>query len=139
MEQKNLSVVEYYNILQREYLIAEFRSKIYISPNDKRYYKRVMQYKRNKIDDIAKRNNLDSIFTNAILNQECRDSLFEYGKPLFEMNAKDEECYFSVGNYFSYMGEPWKLEEINGDVLVIFSEKKKIKKKISKKDAVRIL
>jgi hypothetical protein len=37
------------------------------------------------------------------------------------------------------MGEPWKLEEINGDVLVIFSEKKKIKKKISKKDAVRIL
>ena len=139
MEQKSLSVVDYYNILQREYLIAEFRSKIYVAPNDKRYYRRVMRHKREKIEDIAQRNNLDSIFTNETLARECRDSLFSHGKPLFEMTFKDKECYFTIGNYFSYSGEPWKLEAVDGDVLTIFSEKKNIREKISKKDAIRIL
>lgn len=138
-ERKNLSVVEYYEALQREYLIAEFRSKIYISPNDKRYYRRVMRHKREKIEDIAQRNNLDSIFTSEAKQREYRDSLFEHGKPLFELTFKDKECYFAVGNYFSYNGEAWKLESVEGDFLVIFSEKQNKKEKISKKIAIRIL
>jgi hypothetical protein len=32
---RNLSVAEYFLIIQKEYLIAEFRKKIYFSKNDK--------------------------------------------------------------------------------------------------------
>ena len=62
---RNLSVAEYFLIIQKEYLIAEFRKKIYFSKNDKIYYQRVMDGKKNKINDIAKRNRLDSIFNNS--------------------------------------------------------------------------
>ena len=60
---RSLSVAEYFHVIQREYLMAEFRRKIYFSPKDKRYFSRVMEFKREKIEDIAKRNQLMSIFT----------------------------------------------------------------------------
>ena len=41
---RNLSVAEYYAVIQREYLIAEFRKKIYYNPKDKNYYQRVMKH-----------------------------------------------------------------------------------------------
>ena len=58
---RNLSVAEYFLVIQKEYLIAEFRKKIYYNPKDKAYYQRVMTHKAKKINDIAKRNRLDSI------------------------------------------------------------------------------
>ena len=35
---KNLSVAEYFLQIQKEYLIADFRRKIYYSPKDKKYW-----------------------------------------------------------------------------------------------------
>ena len=49
---RNLSVAEYFLVIQKEYLIAEFRKKIYFSKNDKNYYQRVMNGKREKIEMI---------------------------------------------------------------------------------------
>ena len=75
---RNLSVAEYYQTIQREYLISEFRRKIYFSPKDKKYYQRVMTHKAEKINEIAERNHLDSIFTNTEYLQSINDMASHY-------------------------------------------------------------
>ncbi len=38
---RNISIAEYFDVLQREYIISEWRRKVYYSPRDKRYYTKV--------------------------------------------------------------------------------------------------
>ena len=42
---RHLSVAEYFLQVQKEYLIADFRRKIYFSPKDKNYYTNVWSWK----------------------------------------------------------------------------------------------
>ena len=138
---RNLSVAEYFLAVQREYLIAEFRKKIYFSPSDKAYYQRVMNYKAEKINNIAKRNHLDSILNDSVKMEEMRNELFnEFGKPKFEMNEKDLENYYAIGNDFSFKGDIWVLNKINKDgTLTIYSPKLKKYEVVKNDDVCRIL
>ena len=138
---RNLSVAEYFDVIQREYYIAEFRRKIYYSPKDKRYYGRVMEHKRVKIEDIAKRNHLDSIFTSESKAAQVRGALFdEFGRPRFEMTAEDRNNYYSVGNEFSYCGSVWTLDAVQQDgKLVLYSSYYEQYETVDPADAIRIL
>lgn len=138
---RNLSVAEYFLAIQKEYLIAEFRKKIYFSPNDKAYYQKVMNYKAEKINDIASRNRLDSILNNSERMEEMRDELFDkLGKPKFEMSKTDLENYYAVGNDFSFRGDIWILDQINEDgTLILYSEKLQVYEIADKDEICRIL
>ena len=138
---RNLSVAEYYEIIQKEYLIAEFRKKIYYSPKDKNYYQRVMSHKEEKIRDISERNRLDSIFTSQSMLSDMRNELFDNnGRPKFDMSETDVQNYYSVGNEFSYMGEIWILDQINEDgTLTIYSNRHQRYEKVPIEDVCRIL
>lgn len=138
---RNLSVAEYFLIIQKEYLIAEFRKKIYFSKNDKIYYQRVMDGKKNKINDIAKRNRLDSIFNNSEKMEEMRDELFDkLGKPKFEMSPTDIENYYASGNEFSFRGDIWILDQIKEDgTLTLYSAKLQQYEDAKKENVCRIL
>lgn len=138
---KNLSVAEYFLIIQKEYLIAEFRKKIYFSKNDKIYYQRVMDGKKNKINDIAKRNRLDSIFNNSEKMEEMRAELFDkLGKPKFEMSPTDIENYYASGNEFSFRGGIWILDQIKEDgTLTLYSAKLQQYEDAKKENVCRIL
>jgi hypothetical protein len=138
---RNLSVAEYFLIIQKEYLIAEFRKKIYFSKNDKIYYQRVMDGKRNKINDIAKRNRLDSIFNNSEKMEEMRAELFDkLGKPKFEMSPTDIENYYASGNEFSFRGDIWILDQIKEDgTLTLYSAKLQQYEDAKKENVCRIL
>ena len=137
---RNLSVAEYFAVIQREYLIAEFRKKIYYNPRDKNYYQRVMNHKGDKINDISRRNHLDSIFTSSKKMEEVRNELFDsLGNPTFELNNTDVENYYCVGNDFSYNGEAWILEEVCGDTLVIRLSSSGERKEVRKDQVCRIL
>lgn len=138
---RNLSVAEYFLAIQKEYLIAEFRKKIYFSPNDKAYYQKVMNYKAEKINDIASRNRLDSILNNSERMEEMRDELFDkLGKPKFEMSKTDLENYYAVGNDFSFRGDIWILDQINEDgTLILYSEKLQVYEIADKNEICRIL
>lgn len=59
---RNLSVVELFEILQSEYVVCELRAKIYPLDKHKDYWRDLMEKKRTKIIDIAKKNALFSIF-----------------------------------------------------------------------------
>lgn len=137
---RNISIADYFIILQKEYLIADFRRKIYYNPKDKAYYQRVMQYKKEKIDNIAERNHLDSIFTNAEKRKELEKELFdENGLPKFDMTVKDLQNYYSFGNEFSYNGEIWILNKVIGNKLELFSAKENKIIEVDRKYACRIL
>lgn len=143
MEQKtrNLSAAEYFLVIQKEYLLAEFRRRIYYSPKDKAYYQRVMEHKAQKIKDIAKRNCLDTIFDNPRKLEEIRNELFdEMGKPKFEMTVSDIENYFAPGNEFSYKRSIYVLKEVEKDgTLTLYSEKLNQYETAQKSDVCRIL
>lgn len=138
---RNLSVAEYYSVIQQEYLIAEFRKKIYYNPKDKNYYQRVMSHKEDKIRDISGRNHLDSIFTNPDLMTEIRGNLFDrWGRPKFNMTPQDVQNYYSPGNEFSYKGEIWTLDQVNEDnTLTIYSTKYQRYERVKKDEICRIL
>ena len=138
---RNLSVAEYFVAIQKEYLIAEFRKKIYYNPADKNYYGRVMRYKAEKINCIANRNKLASILNSEEKMKEVKKELFDMlGRPCFELNEKDKENYYAVGNEFSFMGEIWFLDQVNeDDTLTLYSSKQEKYIKAYKKTLCRIL
>lgn len=140
-QQRHLSVAEYFLQIQKEYLIADFRRKIYYSPKDKAYYKKVMGYKKDKINAIAERNHLKSILNDVDKYAELRNLLFDSnGKPRFEMTAEDVKNYYCVGNEFSYGGEIYTLDQINEDgSLTVYNQSIEQFKKVQKDDVCRIL
>lgn len=138
---RNLSVAEYFLVAQKEYLIFEFKRKIYHNPSDKRYFKRVMKYKKEKIENISKRNRLNSIFNSSEKMEEVRNHLFDkLGKPKFDLSEKDIDNYFSPGNEFSYKGEIWILDQINNNgKLTIYSKSSQCFEEVDKTEICRIL
>jgi len=74
---RNLTIFEYFEKLQLEYIVAELRKKIYPVIRDKKYYERVMKAKKEKILDIASRNTLPSIFDTEIDEGDTRIEMYQ--------------------------------------------------------------
>jgi hypothetical protein len=138
---RSLSVAEYFYVIQREYLMAEFRRKIYFSPKDKRYFSRVMEFKREKIHDIANRNKLTSIFTSPEKMRDVKAELFDpLNRPMFAMSPKDWVNYYSVNSDFSYQGEVWKLDAVKGDYITLYNERSQVyADNVPKSEVIRVL
>ena len=102
MSNRNLSVAEYFIQIQREYLIDIFRSKIYINSKDRAYWKKVVEFKKEKIETISLRNSLKSILNDKYKYREFCNELFDKNnKPKFELTETDLENYYSIGSEFS--------------------------------------
>ena len=138
---RSLSVAEYFHVIQREYLMAEFRRKIYFSPKDKRYFSRVMEFKREKIHDIANRNKLTSIFTSPEKMRDVKAELFDpLNRPMFAMSPKDWVNYYSVNSDFSYRCEVWKLDAVKGDYITLYNERSQVyADNVPKSEVIRVL
>lgn len=138
---RELSAAEYFIQIQKEYLIAIFRSKIYFSPKNKRYWKKVAEYKAEKIKSIATRNKLNSILNNEQKMKEFSERLFDkIGKPKFELTAEDWKNYYTAGNEFSYKGEIYTLDAIREDgKLQLYSLDKKEFEVADKENVCRII
>lgn len=82
---RELPFKEFFENLQREYIVAELRYKIYPSERDKKYYKeREMEGKKKCIIDIAMRNNFESIFSSVTLHDKLHGEIYgECGLPNF--------------------------------------------------------
>jgi len=72
MSNKNLSKLDYMEVLQQEYFAAEIRSKIHHKKNSKNYWKRVMAGKKTKIKSIADELEIPSIFDDNEYFQEVK-------------------------------------------------------------------
>lgn len=101
---RDLSVLEYFKELQKEYFAAEIRSKIYSKMKDKKYFRdRVMVGKEIVIKDIAKNNHLPSIFTSKKEYYKVRNLVYgERGYPNFEYKNESFRSQFGEKDLFYY-------------------------------------
>lgn len=107
---RKISFLEFFNQLQKEYLVAEIRYKIYTNIVDKKYYKeREMLGKKNTIENISIKNNLPSIFSNKELYNNIRHEIIgEWGLPKFlyrDELDKEKRGIRDIYNYFSRRSE----------------------------------
>jgi hypothetical protein len=112
MKSRDISILDFFNTLQHEYFCAELRSKIYTKQADKDYWKTIMQHKKNKIQDIAIRNKLKSIFSDNKEYQKVFDSILCFGVPNFiyrdfhqkrKLENRDLYFYFQPGSDVKFM------------------------------------
>jgi hypothetical protein len=114
---RDLPITNYLDILQKEYVVAEIRHKIYPKISDKKYWKKVMNGKKKKVEDICFRNKIGSIFT----EQEEKERIYleiypEKGVPNFSYINNDQK----LGN-----GDFPGLEET--DYIYYYSEGAKVR------------
>jgi hypothetical protein len=110
---RDISILDFLENLQLEYLLYELRSKIYPKKDDKQKYKEIMQFKEDKIFDICSKNNLRNIFNDGEILQEIESKFYnEFGNPK-EMTNRDKYFYYLIGSDFSYNGQGVKLLSYN--------------------------
>lgn len=88
---KKLSVYELFQILQIEWIVADLRARIY--PNDiKPYWNRVKEGKKKRINDIAEKNSLPTIFTDEEMKRILEKKVYQpQGIPVFRYTDIEHE------------------------------------------------
>lgn len=83
---------DFFACLQREYLVAELRYKIYPRQKDKDYYlHREMEGKKKTIESISARNNFPSIFNDTWLRDKYKAEIYnEFGLPNFIYRSSED-------------------------------------------------
>lgn len=105
MSERKLSIYQYFEILQKEWLVADLRCRIYQNKKDKGFWLKVREGKRVKIENIAEKNKLPTIFTDSELKKDLERAIYnDYTYPNFhykdEQHAR-EQGYWDLTNYYS--------------------------------------
>lgn len=108
MEQKpksrHLSIYQFFETLQLEWLIADLRFRISIKAKDKEYWKKVKEGKQLTIEGIADRNSLPTIFTDSDLKADLEKRIYGSGN-YPDFHYKDEsnkqlQGYWDLLHYY---------------------------------------
>ncbi len=108
---RDISKIAYYELLQREYISADVRRKIYFKPSDKKYWKKICDYKKEKISSLSNEFELPSIFnceeTRLRLVKEFRNV---GGIPLFQYKEDGSDKALErtdLLNYYKVDSDIW--------------------------------
>lgn len=94
---RNLKIFEFFKILQLEALCAELRSKIYTRSKDRNYWRKVYEFKKKTVQDIAERNKVDgealpNIFSDEEIHKDYSNEIYGNGGfPTFLYKNKENE------------------------------------------------
>lgn len=104
MKNRTLNFNDFFACLQREYLVAELRYKIYMKVKDKEYYlHKEMEGKKKTIESIASRNNFPSIFTDQWLFEKYKSEIYnEWGLPNFIYRSDEDRTNRRPSDIVSY-------------------------------------
>ena len=104
MKNRTLNFNDFFACLQREYLVAELRYKIYMKAKDKEYYlHKEMEGKKRTIESIASRNNFPSIFTDQWLFEKYKSEIYnEWGLPNFIYRSDEDRTNRRPSDIVSY-------------------------------------
>lgn len=81
---RNLSVYQFFQILQVEWIVADLRSKIYPKKKDKEYWNKVKEGKEKIFQQIAEKNHLPTIFTDEEMRRLLELEVYKpQGLPAF--------------------------------------------------------
>jgi hypothetical protein len=100
---RNLSTYEFLEALQKEYFYAFLRSRIYPSISQKNYYRQLMDFKKEKIENVAGKNDLPNIFTDDKLYMHYRKLVLgEGGFPKIRYRNQQEKNRLEVSDMTNY-------------------------------------
>lgn len=150
MKDRNISIVEYLEVLQNEYIFNEIRKKIYPKKQDRDYYQKVLDSKKEKILDISERNRIPCIFTTPDIKDKLMKRLIPmFGFPNFtskESNRRyyevyDQRNYYRRESNFKFIIDTdikiGILKNVENDICIIESEGQLYH--VSKNDCARII
>lgn len=104
MERK-LSTYQYFEILQVEWLVTDLRCRIFTNEKDVAYWRRVREGKRVKIESIAEKNKLPTIFFDDDLKRDLENRIYnDYSYPNFQYkdeSDKQSQGYWDLLSYYS--------------------------------------
>jgi Mg2+ and Co2+ transporter CorA len=102
---RHLPILDYFETLQIEYLVADLRHKIYPRLKDKTYWLRVKEGKKATIEKLATRNSLPTIFTDETMHREFEKKIYrDTSYPLFTYRDEDhklEQEYYDLKYYYN--------------------------------------
>jgi hypothetical protein len=98
---------DFFNTLQKEWMITFLRYKIYPFQKDKNYYQKLLKFKEEKIQNIAKRNTWPSIFTDkqlfrsfwkkTVRTKGCPNFIYINEEQREELQRQDLWNYYQAG------------------------------------------
>jgi len=102
MKNRNLSIPEFLENLQKEYFLAVLRSKIYPSIKKKNYYKKLIGYKEEKILNISKKYHLPCIFDEKGIFNKYKIMIFGETFPNFFYKGDQEKNDLELSDEINY-------------------------------------
>lgn len=133
MKDRDISILDFFNALQREYISLEIRSKIYVSRKTKEYFYKLMAKKKDAIVSLARRNNLPSIIEDEGKYFDLwKDMVPKFGFPKLVYNVgglSKEQLTFPYKDTAVQVGERYGLayrvnfDENTVDVILYGDEK----------------
>jgi len=116
---RDLSLTDFYSILQQEYISYFIRTKIY-PPEYAKKYETYCVCKKEKIEKIGMKNGLPSIFNSTSIRDRYLEKFFNaYGLPNFEY--RDEASIRIMGKWDAvyWFGEGTSIKvRINGEMIL---------------------
>jgi len=104
IKKRGLTIFEYFNTLQLEWICADLRTRIYTRDKDIQYWEFVKQGKKAKIENIASKNTLPTIFDDPQMREEFTRKIYrDKGFPCFlykDDAQRAQQEFFDMGNYF---------------------------------------
>lgn len=143
---RDLSPFEYFSMLQLEFIVADLRSKIYPKLKDKDFWKKTREGKKQRIEDIAERNHLPSIFSDEDLRKDMDAKVYRpAGFPNFiyrdEEHCLKQEPYDYI--YYYLQGSDVRfdfMDEIKTGIIVSYNNyEKKVTIRFNNSDVLETL
>lgn len=89
---RKLSVYQYFQALQVEWIVADLRARIYPQEKDKRYWNKVKEGKQRVIESIAEKNMLPTIFTDDEMKRALENRVYKnQGIPNFQYKNDEHQ------------------------------------------------
>lgn len=109
LAERKLSTYQYFEILQVEWLVVDLRCRVFTNEKDQAYWRRVREGKRVKIESIADKNRLPTIFSDDDLKRDLEKRIYnDYSYPNFhykDESYKQAQGYWDLLNYYSKESE----------------------------------
>lgn len=122
MKSRDLSIFDFFENLQVEYICAEIRYKIF-QKHYSSYWKKVMSGKEEKIRNIAEKNRLASIFSNKQeYNRIYSKIVPEWGEPVFIYRNKEQKMKLEKWDKLFFFNKNTEVKLMNEDNSISIGE-----------------
>lgn len=124
---KKLNIYEYLEQLQVEYVSIDLRRRLYNREHDRNYWAKMGEYKKIKIQEIANKNQLPTIFNDQDVFRKTEEKVY-VGKsfPMFFYKNIETENRLKPWDHFHYyrINSPFRVELFGQQLIAEIKEYK---------------